>query len=94
MTEAEWLVCSEPRPILDYLQGTASDRKLRLFGCACCRRIWHLLEDQRSRQAVELRSGSRMVWRMIERAIGPVLLLKALPRKLPQHSPSAHSTRP
>jgi hypothetical protein len=28
------------------------DRKARLFGCACGRLVWHLLEDTRSRSAV------------------------------------------
>jgi hypothetical protein len=32
----------------------ASERKLRLFVIACCRRVWHLLPDDRYREAVEI----------------------------------------
>lgn len=40
--------------MLNFLSDKASNRKLRLFACACVRRSWPLLGDERSRQAVEV----------------------------------------
>jgi hypothetical protein len=52
MTEQQWIECTDPPRMFLFLRGKASDRKLRLFGCACCRRIWELLPDQANRDLV------------------------------------------
>jgi hypothetical protein len=54
MTEAEWLACKDPTPMLKFLRGKVSERKLRLFACGCCRLVWYLLTDERSRKVVEI----------------------------------------
>jgi hypothetical protein len=55
MTEAEWLACTDPEPMLRFLMPRGvSDRKLRLFAAACCRRIWPLLTHPDSRHVVEV----------------------------------------
>jgi hypothetical protein len=54
VTEAEWLHAADPLPMLEFVRGKASDRKLRLFSCACARRFWLLLADAHTRAVVRV----------------------------------------
>jgi hypothetical protein len=51
--EATWLSCADPDRLLAHLVGRASDRKLRLFFCGCCRLAPGLLADRQAAAAVE-----------------------------------------
>jgi hypothetical protein len=53
-TEEDWLACPVASSLLArVLTLGASERKLRLFGCACCRLVWHNLVRPESKAAVE-----------------------------------------
>jgi hypothetical protein len=54
--EQEWAASDDPQAMLQWLQDTGrlTDRKARLFGVACCRRVGHVLRYERSRRAVEV----------------------------------------
>ena len=77
MTEAEWLACAGPTPMLEFLRGKVSDRKLRLFAVACCRCLRDLLWDAALEDAIRVaeavadnrRSKSTQVraWNKVER---------------------------
>jgi hypothetical protein len=55
VTDNEWLECTDPKKMMQFLmEGTGSDRQLRLFGCACCRQVWELLTEDCFRGAVEV----------------------------------------
>ena len=56
MTEAEWLEGSGLDAPVDYLvtEARASERKLRLFACACCRHCRRFPGDHGLREAVGL----------------------------------------
>lgn len=53
MIEAEWLECNSVHLMLSWLNGRVSERKLRLFAAACCRRIWDLIPNDPGRKSVE-----------------------------------------
>src|SRR5262249_29082458 len=61
MTEEQWLACADPEEMQDFIRDrmrdwirdTATERKLRLFACACARRFWQRL-DGPGRMAVEV----------------------------------------
>jgi hypothetical protein len=54
MTEAEWLNGHVLSELLKEARPRFNERKLRLFACAAGRRLWHLLYDPRSQQAIEV----------------------------------------
>lgn len=71
MTEQEWLTSEDPAMMLrtytsddmPWPAGTpapkVSDRKLRLFACACVRHVWHLLTDS---QKVKVMFAEKEPW--------------------------------
>ena len=54
MIERQWLTCTDPETLLKIVRGKMSERKLRLFACACARQVWHLLDEDPARRAVLL----------------------------------------
>ena len=79
MTEQDWFDCPHILPMAEFLQNKISPRKLGLFACACCRRIWHLLKDERSRTAVEVRLKPSSLTAAPKPAAGPVPSVLAKP---------------
>src|SRR5262245_19772655 len=53
MTETDWHESADPEAMLRFIRTRVSPRKLRLFAVACCRRLWPMLSDLRSRGAVD-----------------------------------------
>lgn len=53
MTESQWLAHDYPPGMVHFLKGATTDRKLRLFACACARWTWDGPPDVRCLLAVE-----------------------------------------
>lgn len=45
MTHPEWLTSTDPGPMLDFLRGKVSDRRLFLFGIASIQLVWDRLSE-------------------------------------------------
>lgn len=68
MTEHEWLNSADLESKLAHAPSFASNRKLLLFSCACCRRVWdkldsllcHPLVEAAERFADDLRHSSEL----------------------------------
>jgi hypothetical protein len=56
--EREWLSGTDPQALVRFIHNRVGPRKPRLFAAACCRRLWHVLEDDACRRAVEV--GERL----------------------------------
>jgi hypothetical protein len=57
MTEQEWLTCTDPTPMLEFLRGKASERKLRLLVVGCVCQAWSdckTSETQEAWKAIEV----------------------------------------
>jgi len=52
MTEAEWNACTDPQPMLAFLNGRISPRKQQLFAVACCLRVTDLIPTDASKECV------------------------------------------
>jgi hypothetical protein len=64
MTEAEWLACTKLELMLALLKcpnRKPGSRKLRLFACACCRRLWPRLKGNRRAVVATERFVDRLV---------------------------------
>ena len=56
MTETEWATATNPLEMLQLLRtsGKESERKLRLFAVACCRRMWHLIPVREAKACLDV----------------------------------------
>jgi hypothetical protein len=53
VTESEWLACTDPEKMLEFLWGKASKREQRLLVVGFCRHTWYLLSEY-GRKSVEV----------------------------------------
>jgi hypothetical protein len=80
MNETTWQACTDPLALLHHHEQELSERRLRLFACACTRRVWPLLTREPVRAAVGTaerfadglagRDDLRAGWLAVRKALG------------------------
>jgi hypothetical protein len=81
MDETTWLSQDEPERLLRFAGRSASLRRLRLLGCACCRLIWyHIERDYRQLvPRIERYADGRLDGQALVDALGDVPWSRPLP---------------
>jgi hypothetical protein len=95
MNEQEWLACTDPGEMLDFVERRASSRKLQLFAAACCRRARRLSSDSRHQSAIEAaeRAANGLISAAeFERVLQPVVELWAVGPPYDERGPFDHMT--
>lgn len=84
MTESEWMTGSNPIPMLEFVRGLVSDRKLRLYCCRCCRGLGDLLDDRclRAVETAEAFVENRSTKKELDLAHAAVLASRLDPRSV------------
>lgn len=84
MTEKERLECTDPTPMLEFLRGKASDRKLRLFAVETCRNCWSMFPNDQCREAISVAeqfADGTIEWKELWAAREAILNTRELIRK-------------
>src|SRR4051812_118502 len=76
MTELEWLSSTKPNEMLAFVKERTDPRKLRLFAAACIRTCWGYLNEEASRNAVEI--AEQFADGLVPAEILPIARKKAL----------------
>jgi hypothetical protein len=70
MSESDWDGCTDPAPMLEFVDGRLSDRKVRVLVTGCARQVWHLLtrKERKNLEASERYADGSITLAELKRA--------------------------
>src|SRR3954468_18401047 len=92
MTEAEWLECENPTPMIGVVRDGATERKMRLLALSCCWRNEYLLvtDDVKRRRRPSEEERRRRAIAILERRIEGTVDESELQKALSDAALDAH----